>query len=133
MLGIRFYEKQAFDVWQGDFSHFACDVLILSDTEVMEAAGAPASQILRASANAPWGSFLAMETAGPCHVGISYQACGGAKEKIVATVTHLKNYCEQRSCAHLARVTFIVQSSAEYLEVQEALETHFAETPSWLS
>ncbi len=133
MLGIRFYKNQAFDVWQGDFSHFACDALVLSDAELVKAGYAPAGQILRAEAHAPWEIFLtaAMET--PHHVGISYQACGGEPEKVAATVAHLKPYCEKKMLAHIIRVTFIVQSAVEYQCVQEALETHFAETPSWLS
>lgn len=124
MLGIRFYENQAFDSWQGDISQFACDVCILAEAESV---ASPASIILHASKGVPWASVTA---SAPRHVGISFRACGAVPEKIVA---QLRVECEQGQLSAVSRVTFIVNSALEHQQIQAALETHFAETPSWLS
>lgn len=124
MLGIRFYENQAFDSWQGDISQFACDVCILAETET---ATSPASILLHASKEMPWASVAA---SAPRHVGISFRACGAMPEKAVA---QLRVDCERGQLSAISRVTFIVGSAVEHQQIQAALETHFAETPSWLS
>ncbi len=125
MLGIRFYENQAFDSWQGDISQFACDVCILAETET---ATSPASILLRASTEVPWASVAA---SAPRHVGISFRACGAMPEKALA---QLRVDCEQGGqLSAISRVTFIVSNAMEHQQIQAALETHFAETPSWLS
>lgn len=124
MLGIRFYENQAFDSWQGDISQFACDVCILAETET---ATSPASIILHASTEVPWATVA---VSAPRHVGISFRACGAIPEKALA---QLRLDCEQGQLSAISRVTFIVSSAVEHQQIQAALETYFAETPSWLS